>query len=94
MNLSARPAGTIEKLLQTLSESAHAPLSRITPQFSGRTLPHVPWQFIHHGPLQLLVMRWHEPCPALPHTCILQRWPPTFSSPPERYSSGEAGSDE
>ena len=30
---------------------------RITPQFSGRALPHVPWHFIHDGPLQLLVMR-------------------------------------
>jgi hypothetical protein len=25
--------------------------------FSGRAPTHVPWHFIHHGPLQLLVMR-------------------------------------
>jgi len=28
---------------------------RIAPQFSGRALRYVPWHFIHHGPLQLLV---------------------------------------
>jgi hypothetical protein len=31
-------------------------MTRITPQFSGRVLPYVPWHFIHHGPLQLLVI--------------------------------------
>ena len=30
---------------------------RLTRQFSGRTLPNVPWHFIVHGPLQLLVRR-------------------------------------
>ena len=46
----------------------------LTPQFSGRALPHVTWHFIHHGPLQLLVrphralcctdpLRWQYPKP-------------------------------
>ena len=30
-------------------------LSRITPQFSGGALTHVPWHFIPNRPLQLLV---------------------------------------
>src|SRR5213078_3489152 len=39
-------------------ESSHcAPSCRLTPQFSGGALPYVPWHFISHGPLQLLVRR-------------------------------------
>jgi hypothetical protein len=30
---------------------------RLTPQFSGGALTLVPWHFISHRPLQLLVMR-------------------------------------
>jgi len=33
---------------------------RITPQFSGGALNYVPWHFIHHRPLQLLVRRRHN----------------------------------
>jgi len=29
---------------------------RLTLQLSGRTPPYLKWHFIHHGPLQLLVM--------------------------------------
>ena len=37
------------------SRKRFALMSRLTPQFSGRALPYVPWHFISHGPLQLLV---------------------------------------
>jgi hypothetical protein len=30
---------------------------RLTPQFSGGELTNVPWHFIHHRPLQLLISR-------------------------------------
>src|SRR6478672_3570869 len=55
------------KLRATLRAVFHATkaLSRLTPQFSGRALPHVTWHFIHHGPLQLLVRRL--PQRSLPH---------------------------
>ena len=33
-------------------------LSRITFRFSGSALTSVPWHFIHHRPLQLVVMRY------------------------------------
>jgi hypothetical protein len=34
-------------------------LSRITFRFSGGALTSVPWHFIHHRPLQPVVMRYH-----------------------------------
>jgi hypothetical protein len=32
---------------------------RLTPRFSGGALTYMPWHFIRHRPLQLLVSRWH-----------------------------------
>src|SRR5580765_6063047 len=48
---------TVPILRRIRVRSACYGVSRLTPQFSGGAVTYVPWHFIHHRPLQLLVRR-------------------------------------
>jgi hypothetical protein len=54
-------AGTSASIPSSVRSNLAVPtymrFSGLTPQFSRRAPTHVIWHFIHHGPLQLLVMR-------------------------------------
>jgi hypothetical protein len=57
MSLSRKCSITMNSIVILYLDSTLSSMWRLTPQFSGGSLTYMPWHFISHRPLQLLVRR-------------------------------------